>query len=163
MVLHLVASQLNDIALHAERTYPEECCGLLIGTFDRDRSAIWVAEVWAVENAWDDQAEAAMRELYQQGKAHPQNLTKFERYWIDPKTMLEAQRYGRDRQLDIIGIYHSHPDHPALPSECDRLLAWAQYAYIIVSVQQGVVQDFRCWRLDTEHQFQPEEIMIVPK
>jgi proteasome lid subunit RPN8/RPN11 len=60
--------------------------------------------------------------------------------------------------MNIIGIYHSHPDHPAVPSESDRLLAWSAYSYIILSVQSNGVADYRSWTLDEEQQFQEEEI-----
>jgi proteasome lid subunit RPN8/RPN11 len=75
--------------------------------------------------------------------------------------MLKAQKQARDRNLDIIGIYHSHPDHPAVPSEFDRAIAWQQYSYIIVSVQQGKACDLKNWSLDDDHQFQPEEMLTV--
>ena len=90
------------------------------------------------------------------------SLTKTRRYWIDPKEMLEAQRHGRHRQLDIIGVYHSHTDHPAIPSECDRACAWLHYSYMIVSVHQGSTQDMRCWSLDESEQFQHEEMITTP-
>jgi proteasome lid subunit RPN8/RPN11 len=83
---------------------------------------------------------------------------KSDRYWIDPQDLLVAQRYARDRQINILGIYHSHPDHPAVPSESDRLLAWSDYSYLILSVQSGIVSDYRCWTLDQHHQFQLEEV-----
>lgn len=74
--------------------------------------------------------------------------------------MLKVQKEARDRQLDIIGIYHSHPDHPAIPSEFDRLCGWQAYSYIIVSVLQGKARDVLSWSLDDNHQFQPEEIVV---
>jgi proteasome lid subunit RPN8/RPN11 len=80
---------------------------------------------------------------------------------LAPEDMLRAMKYGRDRTLDIIGIYHSHTDCPAVPSECDRTLAWAQYSYIIVSVRQGCWEDLRSWSLDGEGNFQAEEILAV--
>jgi proteasome lid subunit RPN8/RPN11 len=75
--------------------------------------------------------------------------------------MLKAQKDARDRNLDIVGIFHSHPDHPAVPSEFDRAIAWQQYSYIIVSVQNGLARDLKSWSLDDDDQFQHEEILIV--
>jgi len=75
--------------------------------------------------------------------------------------MFKAQKDARDRNLDIIGIFHSHPDHPAVPSEFDRAIAWQQYSYIIVSVQQGKAWELKSWSLDDNHQFQPEELLTV--
>jgi proteasome lid subunit RPN8/RPN11 len=74
---------------------------------------------------------------------------------------LRVQKQARDRELDIIGIYHSHPDHPAIPSEFDRAIAWHHYSYIIISVQQGIASDLRSWTLDPHHQFQPEDMITV--
>jgi proteasome lid subunit RPN8/RPN11 len=75
--------------------------------------------------------------------------------------MLQVQRSARERELEIIGIYHSHPDHPAVPSECDRRLAWPVYSYVILSVQSGQVMACQSWRLDDQHQFQPEAIKMI--
>ncbi|MEO0378401.1 MAG: M67 family metallopeptidase, partial [Cyanobacteria bacterium P01_A01_bin.17] len=86
--------------------------------------------------------------------------TKQRRYWIDPKDMLRVQRQAREKGLNIIGIYHSHPDHVAEPSECDRALAWPAYAYVIVSVCEGKAVDVQNWALDSKHQFQPEAMEI---
>ncbi|MEB3211282.1 MAG: M67 family metallopeptidase, partial [Leptolyngbyaceae bacterium] len=168
MTLQLTGEQLNAIFEHAERAYPEECCGLLLGqtlsqnstqsetnlSFDKT-----VVELWATQNDWDNEAEASMASLSSHASQH--HLTKARRYWIDPRQMLEAQRYARDRQLDIIGIYHSHPDHSATPSECDRAAAWHQYSYMIVSVQHGKAKHVLSWTLDEDNQFQSEEIQTV--
>jgi proteasome lid subunit RPN8/RPN11 len=75
--------------------------------------------------------------------------------------MLIAMRDARDRGMDIIGIYHSHPDHPASPSECDRQLAWPQYSYVILSIERGEVRELYSWQLDDYHQFQPEELIVL--
>lgn len=142
---------LQAIRDHAESTYPEECCGLLLGKIDPDSKIL--AEVWATENAWSTEA----------AESYPATdlVNSNRRYTIAPAVLLQAQRSARDRNLDIIGIYHSHPDHPAIPSECDRVCAWHQYSYIIVSVQNGKAYDLLCWSLNDDHQFQPEEILTV--
>ena len=88
-------------------------------------------------------------------------FTKARRYTIDPKDMLLVQKQAREKGLKIIGIYHSHPDHVAVPSECDRIQAWPEYAYTILSVQNGVATDILNWALDSEHQFQPEAMQTV--
>lgn len=113
-----------------------------------------LVEVWQTENAWS--AEAA--ESY---PATDLVNSKTHRYAIAPAVLLQAQRSARDRQIDIIGIYHSHPDHLAIPSEFDRVCAWHEYSYIIVSVQNGKACDLKSWSLDDDHQFQPEEIITV--
>ena len=77
---------------------------------------------------------------------------------IDPQAIFQATKRGRDLQLEIVGFFHSHPDYPAVPSLCDRDLAWDVYSYPIVSVMQGKVNDFKSWVLDELGIFQQEEI-----
>lgn len=149
-MLELSRAQIEAIRAHGESTYPEECCGLLIGKLSQNRKT--VVEVKATQNVWN--AETAELFLEQAG-------TKRSHYTIAPETMLAVQKATRDRNLQIIGIYHSHPNHPAIPSECDRLYAWQQYSYIIVSVQQGKASDLNNWSLDEQHQFQPETIIVL--
>jgi proteasome lid subunit RPN8/RPN11 len=161
VTLYLTSDQLQHICHHAECTYPDECCGLLLGhampgqTNDGaiDRT---VVELRPLINAWDAAIAQEMANFSEIPAQH--ELTKSRRYWIDPKDMLEAQRYARDRNLTIVGIYHSHPDNPAVPSECDRVLAWSSYSYLIVSVPQGRAQDLLSWTLDDTHQFKSEPI-----
>ena len=155
-MLKLHSHHLQAIQTHAESTYPEECCGLLLG--QRKGDAKTLIEVLATENSWDDEAADAFESI--EGSAELES-SKRSRFSIAPEVMLKAQKDARDRQLDIIGIFHSHPDHPAVPSEFDRAIAWQQYSYIIVSVQQGKAIDLKSWSLDDEHQFQPEEILTV--
>lgn len=113
-----------------------------------------LVEVWATENDWSAETVAG----------YPEDelvASKTRRYTIAPAVLLQAQRSARDRHLDIIGIYHSHPDNLAIPSEFDRVCAWPQYSYIIVSVKQGKACDLNSWSLDDDHRFQPESILIV--
>jgi proteasome lid subunit RPN8/RPN11 len=183
-VLQINLDHLQAIFAHAESTYPEECCGLLLGQVEPQASTGYrfecrrLVEVWATENAWNAEAEVEMRAMRGSslcGAIAPETgvaetgvaetatspLTKTRRYWIDPKEILEAQRHARSKNLDIIGIYHSHTDHAAVPSECDRLCAWSHYSYLIVSVQQGRGQDVLSWKLDENRQFQSEEVWTV--
>ncbi|MGQ4648183.1 Mov34/MPN/PAD-1 family protein [Lyngbya aestuarii] len=147
---------LQSIQVHAESTYPEECCGLLLGKLSGDVKTL--IEVLPIKNAWDNQVAEGFSEIDALGQ---QPSSKGSRFSIAPAVMLKAQKDARDRNLDIIGIYHSHPDHPAIPSEFDRLIAWQQYSYIIVSVQQGKACDLKSWVLNEEHQFQPEEMITI--
>ncbi|MDJ0702574.1 MAG: M67 family metallopeptidase [Leptolyngbyaceae cyanobacterium MO_188.B28] len=167
MVLTLSSEQVNTIQSHAEHTYPDECCGLLVGQLGdagKPVEARLLSQIIPVENDWsptiEDLPETATPALTELTPSEMSSSGKSRRYWIDPKDLLAAQKYARDRNLDIIGIYHSHPNHPAIPSECDRALAWPEYSYIIVSVQQGQAMDLKSWRLDSHLQFQPEPLMI---
>ncbi|NES25492.1 MAG: M67 family metallopeptidase [Symploca sp. SIO3E6] len=157
-MLKLHTNHLQAIQAHAESTYPEECCGILIGHQQGDNKTL--IEVFPTENSWNNEAADifSSRETIAQSQTSRRN-----RFTIAPAVMLQAQKNARDRQLDIIGIYHSHPDYPAVPSEFDRAIAWPQYSYIIVSVQQGIANELKSWSLDKDHQFQPEEIMTIPK
>ena len=156
MVIKLNSHHLQTIQTYAERIYPEECCGLLLG--QRCGDAKTLIEVLPTENSWDDEAADAFQAI--EGSAQLES-SKRSRFSIAPVVMLKAQKDARARNLDIIGIFHSHPDHPAVPSEFDRAIAWQQYSYIIVSVQQGKACDLKSWSLDDNHQFQPEDILIV--
>jgi len=116
-MLKLNQSSYNEIRQHGEQTYPHECCGVLLGRFDDD-GAKTVARAARCGNTRDDS---------------PQN-----RYNIDPKELLRIQREGRERGEDIVGFYHSHPDHPAQWSPTDLAEAhWIGCSYVITSVEEG--------------------------
>jgi proteasome lid subunit RPN8/RPN11 len=159
VVLCLSPKQLQIIQQHAEQTYPEECCGFLLGKFNNLAGAFHktVMQVWQTPNTWTPE----IQEMGDRPSTSDRILSKHNRYWIDPQDTFAAQKYARAQQFDIIGIYHSHTDHPAIPSECDRTLAWSRYSYLIVSVQQGIAQDLLSWNLDSNHQFQPEPIDLI--
>jgi proteasome lid subunit RPN8/RPN11 len=153
MVLQLSNQQIEAIRQHGESSYPHECCGLLLGKPSQGSKI--VVEIRATANVWN--AEAAQLFVTQGNKTTNQRSN----YAISPQTMLEVQKEVRDRSLEIIGIYHSHPNHPAVASECDRLYAWEQYSYTIVSVVAGKAQELLSWELDSDRTFQAEEITIV--
>ncbi len=111
-----------------------------------------MVEVMPTENAWNAETAAELP------GDDTLDYSKRQRYAIAPQVMLHAQKEARDSKLNIIGIYHSHTDHPAIPSEYDRQLAWQEYSYIIVSVQNGKASDMKSWTLDDNHQFQQEII-----
>lgn len=161
MVLALSAHHIEMLQAHVEQCYPEEGCGLLLGRLQAGNSSEskQLAQVWPTDNVWQPEPEVGEADS---DRLDHSDFTKARRYWIAAETLFTVQRYARTANLDIIGIYHSHPDHPAVPSECDRRYAWPQYSYIIVSVQQGKAVDLRSWCLDDTHQFQPEVISLLP-
>lgn len=128
MPLSLSESQVSAIRAHGEETYPHECCGFLIGDVDGDVTR--VQEVLRASNTRDDS---------------PNN-----RYAIDPKELHDIDRDAHKRGLGVIGIYHSHPDVPARPSEFDREHACPWYCYAIVSVVQGNAKELLNWKLDDD-------------
>ena len=167
-MLRMTAQHQQTLYHHAQQVYPEECCGILIGVVADDGVARSLLKVIPTRNAWDAIAADEMAERIDP-PTNAESGTEFERsrrYWIDPKDLFDAQRHARhlshpDGQPDIIGFYHSHPDHPAIPSECDRACAWSVYSYIIMSVRQGIPSDLLSWRLDEQQRFQPEPIRMV--
>jgi len=148
-MIQISPQHLQAMFTHAESTYPEECCGIILGHLAEDGKT--VVELISTENAWSSETAESLSGNDMVG-------SKGRRYAIAPQDLLQAQRYARDASLDIIGIYHSHPDYPALPSEFDRLCAWQPYSYIIVSVVNGKACECQSWCLDDSHQFQPETI-----
>ena len=151
MALIISPAQINIIYRHAEQFYPEECCGILLGTIDRISKTI--VEVIPTDNVW-----MPPQSIDEPADADEVTRTKTSRYAIDPQAIFHAQKRGRDLQLEIVGFFHSHPDYPAVPSMCDRDLAWDIYSYPIVSVINGKATDFKSWVLDSGGIFQPEEI-----
>jgi len=131
---------LDDIRSHGAETYPEEGCGFLLGTATADGNR--VVDVRPVENR---QAENRER-----------------RYQITPAAYQAADRAAQERGLDVVGFYHSHPDHPAEPSETDLQEAtFPGYTYVIVSVQNGTPGEMTAWTLAPDRStFNEEEIEI---
>jgi proteasome lid subunit RPN8/RPN11 len=115
---------------------PRESCGLLIGR--RDGGRVDVVEVRAARNLND---------------ARPND-----RYELDPVDQLAAEEEARRLGLEVVGVWHSHPDHPALPSETDRAHAWSGWSYVIVSVAGGKAREVRSWRLVVDR-FVEEELL----
>lgn len=134
----------EKIRAHGAETYPHECCGALLGRDSEDgnaRAVREVLEVFPLVNRRDDS---------------PRN-----RFSVSPEDVLDADKAAQEQGLEVVGWYHSHPDHPARPSQYDRDHAWPWYSYIIVSVQNGSAQDMTSWRLnDDRHEFSPEGIEI---
>jgi proteasome lid subunit RPN8/RPN11 len=151
MAIQIGTAHIKIIFDRAEAVYPEECCGILLGKiFGEDKL---VVEAIATENAWDAPDSQDFRS--------EDDRTNHSRYLIPPQAIFEAQKYARAQQLEIIGFFHSHPDAHAVPSECDRSLAWEIYSYPIVSVINGKVDSIASWILDSQGIFQPEELKIL--
>jgi proteasome lid subunit RPN8/RPN11 len=116
-MLKLTRSDYDSLRQHGEETYPHECCGILLGHIADDGRRV----VTSIARAGNTRTDS------------PQN-----RYNIDPRELVRIQREGRERGEDIIGFYHSHPDHPARWSATDLAEAhWFGCSYVITSVQKG--------------------------
>lgn len=157
-VLVFTPTLLQQICDHARQTYPEECCGILLGCLSQGEKNL--TTVLPTRNAWSEATALELQTLQIAPSRHAPELARRDRYWIDPGDLLQAQKLARSRNQQIIGIYHSHPDHEAVPSECDRRLAWATYAYLIVSVRAGQTAEALCWQLNEAGQFEPEPLHL---
>ncbi len=116
-MLRIGQEEYEEIRRHGEETYPYECCGVLLGQIDKDGSRLVTSAARCGNTRTDS----------------PRN-----RYNIDPKELVRIQRDGRERGEDIIGFYHSHPDHPAQWSQTDLAEAhWIGCSYVITSVEKG--------------------------
>jgi proteasome lid subunit RPN8/RPN11 len=152
-MLTITSAQIKIIFDRAKAVYPEECCGILLGKIVGDNKIV-VAAI-ATENAWKEPASEDFKQ------PEDLDLTNHSRYLIPPHAIFQAQKDARAQQLEIVGFFHSHPDAPAIPSECDRSLAWEIYSYPIVSLIQGKVETIASWVLDSNGIFNPEEITIL--
>lgn len=141
MTLQLPSSILKEIHSHGAQAYPEEGAGLLLGV-DNGVDRL-VSVILGLTNSREDAA-------------------RHNRYLITPQDMLRGEQEAARRGLDIVGVFHSHPDHPNRPSIFDRDWALPWYSYVITSVQQGSAVESRSWRLTEDRgEFFEEEITIT--
>ena len=142
--LWISAHLAEKIRSHGAETYPHECCGALLGRdseLEKQDSGRQVLALFPLINRRDDS---------------PRN-----RFSVTAEDVLEADKGAQQQGLEVIGWYHSHPDHPARPSQYDRDHAWPWYSYVIVSVHKGAPEDMTSWRLsDDRADFAPEGIEI---
>jgi proteasome lid subunit RPN8/RPN11 len=141
-VIKLNARLFDEITRHAEREYPRECCGLLVGRIvDAGRTRI-IQETFPVANTFEEGEQ-------------------YHRMSIEPLDYARAERLYAGRGLGVVGNYHSHPDHPAVPSQFDleHLAPWTTMSYVVVSVREGKAVDLRSWELEADRsRFNEEEV-----
>lgn len=126
-MLKIAKPVYEELRRHGEETYPHECCGVLLGQMNGNGRL-----VTAVARCGNTRTDS------------PQN-----RYHIDPRELVRIQREARERDQDIVGFYHSHPDHPARWSETDLVDAhWFGCSYVITSVQRGKAAATNSFLLD---------------
>lgn len=142
-MIYLPATALAVIREHACRTYALECCGALLGHAGVGAAAPRdVVRAVPLDNAW------------------PEDPSR--RYLIPGDTMRTLERGAAAEGLEVIGFYHSHPDHPPTPSTFDREHAWPWYAYVIIAVRRDAVGPVRAWRLaDDRSHFDEEELAVI--
>jgi proteasome lid subunit RPN8/RPN11 len=144
-MLKLSQSDYVSLRQHGEDTYPHECCGVLLGQFNGDGSKT----VSRIARCGNTRADS------------PHN-----RYHIDPKELIRIQREGRERGEDIVGFYHSHPDHPAQWSPTDLAEAhWFGCSYVITSVEKAAATITNSFKLsgtdEDDKKFVDEETELI--
>jgi proteasome lid subunit RPN8/RPN11 len=144
-MIQLSQSVYVSLRQHGEETYPHECCGVLLGRFDDDGSKT-VSRIARCSNTRADS---------------PHN-----RYNIDPRELIRIQREGRERGEDIVGFYHSHPDHPAQWSSTDLAEAhWFGCSYVITSVEKNTATTTNAFELtgcdEGDKKFADEKTEVV--
>ncbi len=137
----IAADAYAALCAHLEAAYPNEGAGLLLGRAEGDERH--VTAVLALPNRWD-------------------GAEQFHRFLLTPKDILAGEQEAARRGLDVIGIFHSHPDHPAEPSGFDRDWALPWYLYTITRVVAGRVDHTRAWRLLEDRSGYTEDVWTLP-
>jgi proteasome lid subunit RPN8/RPN11 len=142
--LRMSGELYETIRRHGERTYPHECCGVLLGTSGEDGNAM----------------EAAVE------AGNTRTDSAHNRYNIAPQELIRIQRQGRERGLDIVGFYHSHPDHPAQWSKTDFEEAhWIGCSYVITSVEHGTAKVTNAFLLtgtsEEDKRFEDQRVVVA--
>ena len=140
MTLYIPRELLLQIWNHGERTYPEENAGLILGSVNGEER--WASRLLPIENK-------------------SQSESRHNRYLINPEDMMVGEQEAEKLALEILGVFHSHPDHPAEPSEFDRQWALPWYSYLITSLDRGQALESRSWRLTDDRSQMYEEVLHV--
>ena len=135
-MVKIVKSAYEGMIKHSESGYPNEVCGMLIGKEGK------ISDFKECRNLNKERAR--------------------DRYELDPLSFKEADDWARSKGMEILGIYHSHPDHPSRPSKFDRERAWPEWVYIIFSIHGGKYNDSRAWILKNfDSPFVEEKIELI--
>jgi proteasome lid subunit RPN8/RPN11 len=145
--LVLDARQLAAIRRHGEADYPHEACGLIGGHVGGSG-----------EGGGEVDRKIAVH-LVPLSNARPDSRRN--RYLIAPEAFRQAEALLARDGLEVLGVYHSHPDHPAMPSTFDREHAWPWFSYVIVGIVHGRAQDARSWTLADDRSAFSEEALII--
>lgn len=138
-MLQLNHTALHKLKVHAMNSYPQECCGILFG-IERDGARL-VCDIFEARNAGMENRER--------------------RYLIDPEEYHKAEDFATQQSVQILGLYHSHPDHPAEPSKFDLENALPWFSYVITAVENGIPAAVRAWRLRDDRTAFDEELFVV--
>lgn len=144
MTIHVNNEIITQIVDQAEQSYPHECCGFIIGSTLNSLGAELQTKASYYLPCLNEKAENRER-----------------RFLIDPIAYQDAEDKADSEGLSIISIVHSHPDHPDIPSEFDRVHAWPGLSYIIVSVQNSKASSYRSWLLTDDRQRFEQEMLCI--
>ena len=139
-MLHITEELIAQIHAHGARHYPEEGAGLILGKYEDDR-------------------RTAERLIQLKNSSQPDS--RHNRYLIEAKDVLAGEDYADKLGLDVIGVFHSHPDHPARPSDFDLEWALPNLSYIITSIRAGKVVSSRSWCISDDGNFVEEGLFIL--
>ena len=140
MALILTPEMLSAIHAHGENAYPEEGAGLLLGSLEGSEKR--VSRLLPIENSREDAA-------------------RHNRYLLTPQDYFRGEQEAVRSGMDVLGVFHSHPDHPNQPSEFDREWAMPWFSYVITSVNQGRAAASRSWLLSEDRSHFTEEQMVI--
>ncbi len=135
----ITENAIRVIREEGENIFPNECCGFLYG---KEKNGRLISQAIPVVNAKEGD--------------------KRRRFEITPLDYLNAERYALENDLELLGVYHSHPDHPAIASEHDLKVALPHFSYFIVSVLEGNSKEIFSWKLkDEKREFLKEEVFVA--
>jgi len=142
MQVRIPEAQMARLHAHLEAAYPDEGAGFLLGHLQGE--AFLVGGILTLENRW-------------------QGSSQRNRFRLEPQDALQAELAAARQGMDVIGVFHSHPDHPAQPSQWDLAWAtWPNFAYLITSVEQGQARRTRAWRLREDRSaFEEDTLTLV--
>ena len=165
MPIKIRREHIEKINRHGEQTYPNECCGFLLGTSEAGVNVL--SEVYPATNEWDQSISETetLGESIPAANRHYATTARSEshanRYWITPDQYRQADAYADGQKLQIVGYYHSHPDHPAEPSGYDfDHSCFANQSYMIVAVEKGRAGALNSFTKPDYEKFEPEEIIL---
>lgn len=136
-MIYLYQRIITELKIAAEMS-PEECCGFLFGSENNDQRII--TAIMHAKNEAEDRGR---------------------NFKISANDYMAAEAFSQYKNLQLLGIFHSHPDHPAIPSEYDRVAAQPFFSYVIIGVKDEKVDDVRSWRLNSNFKFEEESLSII--
>ncbi|MEO6671669.1 MAG: M67 family metallopeptidase [Ferruginibacter sp.] len=136
-MLKIEAMPKEEMIVDGKNNFPDECCGFMFGKEEGETRTI--ARSLPVLNSKEGD--------------------KRRRFEISPMDYMNAERYADENSLLLLGIYHSHPNHPSIPSEHDRVAAQVYFSYVIISIQEREFNTIQSWRLNESSQFEEEQII----